>query len=98
MARVAYSVSRFVEYCQTFEAVIYPVYLDTEEEVVRNHQAPRSAYVLARDQLAQLAEASGSMVYRANKLKDLESVYERIIRDLGTVYGIGYRPRDGSRR
>jgi VWFA-related protein len=78
------------------EAVIYPVYLDTEEEVVRKHQAPRSAYRLARGQLAQLAEASGSMVYRANKLKDLESVYESIIRDLGTVYSIGYRPGESS--
>lgn len=79
------------------EAVIYPVYLDTEEEAVKNHQTPRSAYVLARNQLAQLAEASGSMVYRANKLKDLESVYESIIRDLGTVYSIGYRPGENSR-
>jgi VWFA-related protein len=79
------------------EAVIYPVYLDTEDEAVRNHQTPRKAYVLARAQLAQLAETSGSTVYRANKLKDLESVYEQIIRDLGTVYSIGYRPRDRSR-
>ena len=79
------------------DAVIYPVYLDTEEDAVKNHQTPRSAYVLARDQLTQMAEASGSTVYRANKLKDLESVYERIIRDLSTVYSIGYQPKSSSR-
>lgn len=79
------------------DAVIYPVYLDTEEDAVKNHQTPRSAYAMARDQLAQMAEASGSMVYRANKLKDLESVYERIILDLGTVYSLGYQPKSGAR-
>jgi VWFA-related protein len=79
------------------DAVVYPVYLDTEEEAVRSHQTPRSAYTMAREQLAELADASGSMVYRANKLKDLESVYERIIRDLGTVYSIGYQPKHSSR-
>jgi len=78
------------------DAVIYPVYLDTEPEAIK-HQTPASAYVLARQQLAQIADASGTIVYRANKLNDLESVYERIIRDLGTVYSIGYQPKKSSR-
>jgi VWFA-related protein len=78
------------------DAVIYPVYLDTEPEAVK-HQTPAAAYVLAREQLAQIADASGTVVYRANKLADLESVYERIIRDLGTVYSIGYQPKKSSR-
>src|ERR1700730_1918927 len=79
------------------DAVVYPVYLDTEEEAVRKYHTPKSAYVLARSQLAQVADASGSMVYTASRLEDLESVYERIIRDLGTVYSIGYRPKNISR-
>jgi len=78
------------------DAVIYPVYLDTEEEAVKKYHTPKSAYVLAREQLAQLAEASGSLVYKASRLEDLESVYERIIHDLGTVYSIGYQPKNSS--
>ena len=79
------------------DAVIYPVYLDTEEESVRKYHTPKSAYVLARGQLAQIADASGSMVYTAGRLEDLERVYERIIKDLGTVYSIGYQPKNSSR-
>ncbi len=36
--------------------------------------------------------ASGSRLYRANELKDLDNVYEQVIRDLGRIYSIGYRP------
>jgi len=32
------------------------------------------------------------VVYQAGSLKDLESVYQQVIRDLGTVYSLGYRP------
>ena len=48
--------SELLSLARRSEAVIYPVYLDTEDEAVRYHQTPRSAYVLARNQLAQLAE------------------------------------------
>ena len=82
--------------------ILFPIYLDTENEEVRRHRTPKSAYPIARDQLAQLAEACGTTVYRANKLKDLDAVYQQVIRDLGTVYSIGYRPsntlRDGKWR
>jgi VWFA-related protein len=78
-------------------AIVFPIYLDTEKETVKRHLAPASAYVAARRQLAALADASGTSVYRANRLKDLESVYDQVMRDLGTVYSIGYRPRESSR-
>jgi hypothetical protein len=55
------------------------------------------AYAIARDQLAQLAEASGSRLYRANELKDLDDVYRQVIGDLGRIYSIGYRPSNTSR-
>lgn len=74
------------------EAIIFPIYLDTEKEDVQHFHMPRSAYVEARKQLAQIAAACGTTVYRAAKLKDLEQVYPRVVRDLGTVYSIGYRP------
>ena len=31
-------------------------------------------------------------MYRANKLSDLRKVYEQVVRDLSTVYSIGYSP------
>lgn len=74
------------------DTLVFPVYLDTEPEEAKRHRTPRSAYVIARDQLQQLAQASGTIKYEAKELKDLDRVYERVIRDLSTVYSIGYKP------
>jgi VWFA-related protein len=84
------------------ETMVFPIYLDTEPEEIKRHRTPRSAFATAREQLAQLAEACGSRLYRANKLKDLDDVYKQVIGDLSRIYSIGYRPsnslRDGSWR
>jgi VWFA-related protein len=84
------------------ETIVFPIYLDTEEEQLRQHRALRSAYALAREQLDQLASASGSRLYRAEKLKDLDDVYMQVIGELGRIYSIGYQPsntlRDGKWR
>lgn len=84
------------------EAIVFPIYLDTEEEVFQRTRTPRSAFAMARDQLGQLASISGSRFYRANHLKDLDNVYQQVIGDLGRIYSIGYRPsntlRDGKWR
>lgn len=87
---------------KTSDAIVIPIYLDTEREMIKQRRATVSSYVMARQQLAELAMESGSPVYHARKLEDLRGVYEQVIRDLGTVYSIGYRPtnkkRDGSWR
>ncbi|HKZ80807.1 MAG TPA: VWA domain-containing protein [Pyrinomonadaceae bacterium] len=84
------------------EVLVLPIYLDTEKEETKRRRAPSSAFMLAREQLAQIAATCGTLLYRAAKVKDLDTVYERVIRDLSTVYSIGYRPsnklRDGSWR
>ena len=83
-------------------AIVFPIYLDTEKEQVRRDRRMSAAYSTARDQLAELADACGTVVYRAKKLKDLEKVYQHVIRDIATVYSIGYSPsnpeRDGGWR
>ena len=83
------------------DSIVLPIYLDTERESNQN-STPKSAYVLARQQLGILASESGNVVYQARKVKDLNGVYEQVIRDLSTVYSIGYRPAnrvsDGSWR
>lgn len=86
---------------QHSDTIVLPIYLDTEKELDRSGRL-KEAYALARQQLAQIAAESGNEVYQARKLKDLEGVYEQVMRDLGTVYSVGYRPgnaiRDGSWR
>ena len=78
-----------------------PIYLDTEKEQDKRGML-NEAYAMARQQLAMLAAESGNVIYQARKVKDLEGVYQQVIRDLSTVYSIGYRPgnlvRDGSWR
>lgn len=84
------------------DAIVFPIYLDTEAEQLKQHRTPRSAYAMAREQLAELAVASGSRLYRAAELKDLDHVYKQVIGELGRIYSIGYRPsnteRDGKWR
>jgi VWFA-related protein len=74
------------------EGIVFPIYIDTEEEDVKRYHVPRAAYAQARKQLAEIASACGTTLYRAEKLKDMDQVYARVIRDLSTVYSIGYRP------
>lgn len=88
------SITPFPELMQIvrrMDSLILPIYLDTERES-NPHSTPPSAYAMAREQLAMLASESGNQVYRARKLKDLDGVYAQVIRDLSTVYSIGYRP------
>jgi VWFA-related protein len=83
------------------DTIVLPIYLDTEKEADKRGML-KVAYALARQQLAMLAAESGNVIYQARKVKDLEGVYEQVMRDLSTVYSIGYRPtnraRDGSWR
>jgi hypothetical protein len=42
--------------------------------------------------LSLIATTCGTTLYHAAKLSDLDTVYPRVVRDLSTVYSIGYRP------
>jgi VWFA-related protein len=96
------SYEQLLEMVRTSDAIVIPIYLDTEREMVKQRRATESAYTLARQHLAQLALESGSLVYHARKVEDLHGIYEQVVRDLGMVYSIGYQPknrqRDGSWR
>jgi Ca-activated chloride channel family protein len=84
------------------DIIVFPIYLDTEDQVVKRNRVPRNAYAIARSQLAQLAQSCGTRVYQASKLKDLDQVYGQVIKDLAMVYSVGYKPsntlRDGKWR
>ena len=85
-----------LEKIRNSESIIFPIYLDTEEENVKRYHVPRAAYAQAREQLGQIATVCGTTLYRAAKLKDLDTVYAQVVRDLTTVYSIGYRPSNKS--
>ena len=87
---------KLLENIRSSESIVFPIYLDTEEENVRRYHVPRAAYAQARDQLGLIATTCGTTLYRAAKLKDLDTVYAQVVRDLSTVYSIGYRPTNKS--
>ena len=87
---------KLLENIRNSETIIFPVYLDTEEENVKRYHVPRAAYAEAREQLGQIAAACGTTLYHASKLNDLDTVYAQVVRDLSTVYSIGYRPSNKS--
>jgi len=79
------------------EAIVFPIYVDTESEKdIARYRIPRAAYAQAREQLGQIASECGTTLYRASKLSDLDQLYASVIRDLSTVYSIGYRPLNRS--
>jgi VWFA-related protein len=86
----ATSFEDLLQIVQRSDTIVLPIYLDTENKHER--QSLRDAYALARQQLVMLADQSGNEIYRAKKVKDLDGVYQQVIRDLSTVYSIGYRP------
>jgi len=81
-----------LEKIRNSETIVFPIYLDTEEENVKRYHVPRAAYALAREQLGQIASVCGTPMYRAARLSDLDAVYAQVVRDLSTVYSIGYSP------
>ena len=88
---------------QEFDGVVYSVWTNTEfYEAFSPLDIQPETYDLAHDRMAELAEAGGGLFYEVEKLEDLAGAYERVVADLGTVYGLSYRPtnklRDGAWR
>jgi VWFA-related protein len=105
---VAFQSGSQVSFADLLEAVrktdelIIPIYLDTENDGFQKSDFTKRVFENARNTLALLAKESGGFYYRARKIEDLNGVYDQVIRDLGKVYSVGYRPtnekRDGSWR
>jgi VWFA-related protein len=87
--------ARLIEQVGQTDALIIPIYLDTQIDYGGIGDNARRALNL-------LAQESGGSFYHARKLSDLNGVYEQVINDLGKVYSLGYKPtnatRDGSWR
>ena len=95
------SFADLLESVRKHDALVVPIYLDTEGHDYLGDQGHRM-YENARNTLGVLAFESGGLYYSARKLEDLNGVYEQVIEDLSKVYSLGYRStnekRDGSWR
>jgi Ca-activated chloride channel family protein len=78
------------------EVTIYPVYFNTEFEVLikQGGSDTHEAYVTARKQLQSIADETGGTLFRAERAEDLESVYQRVASELQTLYSVSYNPTD----
>lgn len=77
------------------DVTIYPVYLDTEyETVVKHGMSNHDAYVAARKQVAEVAEMTGSEMFRADRAEDLEGVYKQVAAELHSLYSLAYTPQE----
>src|SRR5215216_1372762 len=52
-----------LERIRNSESIVFPIYLDTEDENVKRYHLPRAAYAQAREQLAQIANLCGTPLY-----------------------------------
>lgn len=92
-----------LERLEESDLIVYPIYLDTEYEmVVQQHRETSEAYAVARRQLSELAERTAGVLFRAARVEDLELVYQQVADELRTVYSLAYEPsnavRDGTWR
>lgn len=86
------SFQELLERIRNSQSMVFPIYLDTEEENVKRYHYSREAFAEARNQLGQIANVCGTPMYKAARLSDLDAVYAQVVRDLSTVYSIGYKP------
>jgi len=91
-----------VEAVRRSDALIVPIYLDTEHDERGAWDWTGRMYANARRTLELLADESGGLYYKAKKIEDLNGIYDQVIQDLGKVYSLGYRStrpqRDGTWR
>ena len=76
------------------DATIYPIYLDTEYEILGSRgRDGHEAYATARSQLQALADQTGAVMFKAERAEDLEGVYQQVASELHSLYSLAYAPR-----
>jgi Ca-activated chloride channel family protein len=75
------------------EATIYPIYFDTEPEVVGGPYTPQ-VFAKARKQLEALADQTGGSYFSASRAEDLERVYKSVASELHSFYSLAYSAKD----
>jgi len=77
-----------------FDGVLYTLWLNTEYESLSPLDTQPEAFDAGHDRMLELSETGGGVFYEVDRLEDLAGAYERVVADLGTVYGLAYRPLD----
>jgi VWFA-related protein len=80
-----------------FDGVLYTLWLNTEYEALSPQDTQPEAFDAGYDRMKEMADAGGGVFYEVERLEDLAGAYERVVADLGTVYGLAYRPSDKTR-
>src|SRR6266446_1681387 len=87
---------------QEFDGVLYAMWLNTEYQALSPLDTQPEAFDTGHDRMQEIANIGGGVFYEVDRLEDLAGAYERVVADLGTVYGLAYRPtnkvRDGKWR
>ena len=76
------------ERIQRSTVAIFPIYLDTEGP----DPASKRIYATARITLKYIADQSAGNMYTARRLDDLTGIYDEVLKDVGTVYTLGFSP------
>jgi VWFA-related protein len=83
------SFADLVDVVRRGSTAIFPIFLETQKK-----GAVGRAYLDARKTLEYLAEQSAGNMYQAKEIDDLNTVYGRVLTDVGTVYSIGFEPEE----
>lgn len=79
---------------QEFDGVLYTLWLNTEYQSLSPLDTQPEAFDAGHDRMQEMADTGGGVFYEVDRLEDLAGAYERVVADLGTVYGLAYRPID----
>ena len=82
------SFADLAERIQRSTAAIFSIYLDTEGP----DPASKRIYATARTTLKYIADQSAGNMYTARRLDDLSGIYDQVLKDVGTVYTLGFSP------
>jgi VWFA-related protein len=91
------SYSDLINRVREFDGVLYTLWLNTEYEALSPLDTQPEAFDAGYDRMKEMADAGGGVFYEVERLEDLAGAYERVVADLGTVYGLAYRPSDKTR-
>jgi VWFA-related protein len=94
-SRLAYA--DLVNRVREFDGVLYTLWLNTEYEALSPLDTQPEAFDAGHDRMKEIADSGGGAFYEVERLEDLAGAYERVVADLGTVYGLAYRPADKTR-
>jgi VWFA-related protein len=91
------SYSDLLNRVREFDGVLYTLWLNTEYEALSPLDTQPEAFDAGHDRMKEMADSGGGAFYEVERLEDLAGAYERVVADLGTVYGLAYRPSDKTR-